>query len=122
MKTRAMLPWSVVLSLTVIVVAGAPLTAGAAGAAGATATAAGSGAGAAPLACQAQPGLYASLLAPVPSAEPLFNDVCLDNQCSDAACAGKTINSVCGEGERCIPRQCASSPVTGHGCFCGPIG
>lgn len=119
MKTRAMLPWSVVLSLMVILsVAGAPLSATTAAAVADN----GAVAAPAPLACQAQPSLYASLLAPMPSAEPLFNDVCLNNQCSDAACAGQTINSVCGEGERCIPRQCTASPVTGHGCFCGPIG
>ncbi len=53
-----------------------------------------------------------------PTVQPLANDLC--GGCSDAACFGKEINSVCGVGFRCI-RQAACTPVA-PSCRCLIIG
>jgi len=54
----------------------------------------------------------------LPARQPAANDIC--GGCSDAACSGKEIDSVCGDGFRCIlqPACTAAAP----NCKCLIIG
>lgn len=49
----------------------------------------------------------ADFLAFSPEPQPAANDTC--GACSDAACVGKMVNSVCGVGFRCIPGPTCST-------------
>lgn len=60
----------------------------------------------------------ADLPARLPAQQPTANDIC--GGCSDAVCAGKQINAVCGEGFRCI-LQPSCTPVA-PSCHCLIIG